>query len=79
MIQPVHKVVKMSNDLAPKGRYKPAIIASRQSMPMTNSKLSEEYLRSFGFAHTNSSSKSGMCEIQSSIYRVKVERIRGKD
>ncbi|XP_074613281.1 uncharacterized protein LOC141873254 isoform X1 [Acropora palmata] len=52
----------MSNDLAPKGRYKPAIIMSRQSMPMTNSKLSEGYLRSFGFANTNPSSKTESSE-----------------
>lgn len=61
----------MSNDTAPKGRYKPAIITSRHGMPMTNSKLSEGYLRSFGFANTNPSSKTGMCEIQNPFTEVK--------
>ena len=56
-------VQTISNDEVPKGRYNSAILTPRCKMQMSNTKLAEGYLRSFGFANVGSSSEAGICGI----------------
>ncbi|XP_068744960.1 uro-adherence factor A-like isoform X2 [Montipora capricornis] len=51
-------VQTISNDEVPKGRYNSAILTPRCKMQMSNTKLTEGYLRSFGFANVGSSSEA---------------------